>query len=149
LKEPPTSSAVKLSDLKSEGKRFRRSKHAAKIMKQPEAVETIAAKALRLLLRPSLDWRCASLFSFVLSAAEITELSSKAQTLFEREGSCLKLQAPIKVFGDIHGQYDDLMRLFVTYGSPSKLRADGDIQAYDYLFLGEQYLMKGLRSTRM
>lgn len=28
-------------------------------------------------------------------------------------------------------------RLFDAYGSPSKLDANGDIAAYDYLFLGE------------
>ena len=31
----------------------------------------------------------------------------------------LKLKAPLKIFGDLHGQFGDLMRLFQEYGMPS------------------------------
>lgn len=41
--------------------------------------------------------------------------------------------APIKIFGDLHGQFGDLMRLFEEYGTPSTA---GDITYIDYLFLG-------------
>lgn len=34
------------------------------------------------------------------------------------------------MFGDIHGQYPELMRLFAAYGAPSRL---GDIGLLDYL----------------
>jgi len=47
---------------------------------------------------------------------------------------CLHVEAPIKVFGDVHGQYQDLMRFFDLWESPSE---DGDIESYDYLFLGD------------
>ena len=40
--------------------------------------------------------------------------------------------APIKLFGDLHGQFGDLMRLFEEYGTPSTA---GDITYIDYLFL--------------
>lgn len=42
--------------------------------------------------------------------------------------------APIKIFGDLHGQFGDLMRLFEEYGTPSTA---GDITYIDYLFLGD------------
>ena len=29
-----------------------------------------------------------------------------------------KVRAPIKIFGDVHGQYSDLMRFFDLWGSP-------------------------------
>ena len=38
--------------------------------------------------------------------------------------------APIKIFGDLHGQFGDLMRLFEEYGTPSTA---GDITYIDYL----------------
>ena len=47
--------------------------------------------------------------------------------------------APVKVIGDLHGQYADLMHLFRVYGTPSRL---GDISYLDYLFLGD-YVDRG------
>ena len=40
----------------------------------------------------------------------------------------LRVDAPIKVFGDIHGQYQDLMRFFDLWGIPNDF---GDIESYD------------------
>ena len=38
-----------------------------------------------------------------------------------REGMLLELNAPIHIFGDIHGQYDDLLRHFDMLGYPSDI----------------------------
>ena len=54
----------------------------------------------------------------------------------------LRVDAPIKVFGDIHGQYQDLMRFFDLWGIPND---NGDIESYDYLFLGD-YVDRGAHS---
>ena len=50
--------------------------------------------------------------------------------------------APVKIFGDLHGQFLDLMRLFDEYGAPSTA---GDITYIDYLFLGD-YVDRGAHS---
>lgn len=50
--------------------------------------------------------------------------------------------APVKIFGDLHGQFGDLMRLFEEYGTPS---TSGDITYIDYLFLGD-YVDRGAHS---
>lgn len=34
------------------------------------------------------------------------------------EQSLLKVRAPVKVFGDLYGQYSDLMKFFDRYGVP-------------------------------
>jgi protein phosphatase len=39
----------------------------------------------------------------------------------------------MKIFGNIHGDFTDLIRLFDTWGGPCE---EGDISGYDYLFLG-------------
>jgi hypothetical protein len=48
----------------------------------------------------------------------------------------------VKIFGDLHGQFGDLMRLFEEYGTPSTA---GDITYIDYLFLGD-YVDRGAHS---
>ena len=54
----------------------------------------------------------------------------------------LKVDAPVKVFGDVHGQYQDLMRFFDLWGTPDE---NGDIESHDYLFLGD-YVDRGNHS---
>ncbi len=56
--------------------------------------------------------------------------------------SAVVLAAPVKIFGDLHGQFLDLMRLFDEYGAPSTA---GDITYIDYLFLGD-YVDRGAHS---
>ena len=58
---------------------------------------------------------------------------------FHARRMVLRLQAPCKIFGDTHGQYGDLLRLFEAYGAPS---ATGDIFATGYLFIGD-YVDRG------
>jgi protein phosphatase len=50
----------------------------------------------------------------------------------------------VKVFGDIHGQYIDLMTFFYKWGQPSE-GPNGDIFFSDYLFLGD-YVDRGTMS---
>ena len=56
-----------------------------------------------------------------------------------------EVKPPLKIFGDIHGQYVDLMRFFDIWKSPQEM---GDIHAYDYLFLGN-YVDKGQYSLEV
>lgn len=54
-----------------------------------------------------------------MDSNEIAELCDTAERWFAREPSVLQIKAPVKIFGDLHGQFGDLMRLFDEYGSPS------------------------------
>lgn len=54
-----------------------------------------------------------------LDCNEIADLCDSAERIFSSEPTVLQLKAPIKIFGDLHGQFGDLMRLFDEYGSPS------------------------------
>ena len=56
----------------------------------------------------------------------------------------LKVEAPVKVFGDIHGQYQDLMRFFDLFSAPIQ-GPGGDIDGLDYIFLGD-YVDRGTHS---
>lgn len=91
---------------------------------------------------------------FMVPWADISMLCSMVIEIFKQEDMVLNLRAPIKVYGDIHGQYYDLMRLFQLYKSPveedlgEKLNAIGDIDSNDYLFLGD-YVDRGSNSLEI
>ena len=76
-------------------------------------------------------------FPFVYIPEEyIMKLCDLCKEIFLSENSILKLQAPITVCGDTHGQFTDTLRIFDVAGKP------GETQ---YLFLGD-YVDRGPQS---
>nr|AAD26883.1 putative phosphoprotein phosphatase [Arabidopsis thaliana] len=98
-------------------------------------------RAVTHLLKPR-GWKPPVRRQFFLDCNEIADLCDSAERIFSSEPTVLQLKAPIKIFGDLHGQFGDLMRLFDEYGSPSTA---GDISYIDYLFLGD-YVDRGQHS---
>lgn len=47
-------------------------------------------------------------------------LIKKAQKLFEDEKSLIQFEAPVKIFGDIHGQYNDLLHMMKEMSDKNK-----------------------------
>lgn len=71
-----------------------------------------------------------------MSENEIRQLCNKTREILLSQPILLELEAPLKICGDIHGQYNDLLRLF-EYGSfPPEA---------NYLFLGD-YVDRGKQS---
>lgn len=71
-----------------------------------------------------------------LSEGEIKQLCLTSRDVFLSQPNLLELEAPIKICGDVHGQYSDLLRLFEYGGLPP---------AANYLFLGD-YVDRGKQS---
>ena len=71
-----------------------------------------------------------------LKNAEITAICAAVRELFLTQPALLELHAPVKIVGDIHGQYTDLLRTFEMCGFPPHA---------NYLFLGD-YVDRGKKS---
>lgn len=71
-----------------------------------------------------------------LKNSEIQLVCAKAREIFLSQPSLLELSPPVKVVGDVHGQYSDLIRVFTKCGFPPST---------NYLFLGD-YVDRGKQS---
>lgn len=71
-----------------------------------------------------------------LKNAEITAICTKAREVLLSQPALIELSPPVKIVGDIHGQYNDLIRLFEMCGFPPNS---------NYLFLGD-YVDRGKQS---
>ncbi|CAN4100803.1 unnamed protein product [Withania somnifera] len=114
---------------------------ARKLLDRQMSINSVPKKVISHLLKPR-GWKPPVRRQFFLDCNEIADLCDSAERIFASEPSVLQLRAPIKIFGDLHGQFGDLMRLFDEYGSPSTA---GDISYIDYLFLGD-YVDRGQHS---
>ncbi|GAB6026145.1 serine/threonine protein phosphatase Sds21, variant 2 [Chamberlinius hualienensis] len=71
-----------------------------------------------------------------LSEAEISHLCLVSSEIFLKQPMLLELESPVNVVGDIHGQFEDLLRHFDKCGYPPEA---------NYLFLGD-YVDRGRNS---
>ncbi|KAL4070917.1 Metallo-dependent phosphatase-like protein [Scleroderma citrinum] len=74
--------------------------------------------------------------SLCLKNAEIVAICQTAREIFLSQPTLIELSPPVKIVGDVHGQYSDLIRLFEMCGFPP---------AANYLFLGD-YVDRGKQS---
>ncbi|KAL3518652.1 hypothetical protein ACH5RR_021241 [Cinchona calisaya] len=114
---------------------------ARKLLDRQMSINSVPKKVIAHLLKPR-GWKPPVRRQFFLDCNEIADLCDTSERIFSSEPTVLQLKAPIKIFGDLHGQFGDLMRLFDEYGSPSTA---GDIAYIDYLFLGD-YVDRGQHS---
>lgn len=71
-----------------------------------------------------------------LTEQEVRFLCNRSKEIFMSQPILLELEAPLKICGDVHGQYYDLLRLFEYGGFPPSA---------NYLFLGD-YIDRGKQS---
>ncbi|CAK7273813.1 serine/threonine protein phosphatase Pzh1 [Sporothrix epigloea] len=74
--------------------------------------------------------------SVCLKNAEIVAICHRARETFLSQPTLLELDAPVKIVGDVHGQYTDLIRMFEMCGFPP---------TSNFLFLGD-YVDRGKQS---
>ena len=78
-------------------------------------------------------------FRFNINAKVIIKLAEMAKCIFEKENNILDIRAPLNMFGDIHGQYSDMIRFLEMTGLPPD---------QIFLFLGD-YVDRGNNSIEV
>lgn len=108
------------------------SKASAKSAKQPASVDIndLIQRLIAVGLSGSSSKR------LCLTNSEIIGVCRAARSIFLAQPTLLELGTPVKVVGDIHGQFGDLMRIFQLCGIPPTA---------NYLFLGD-YVDRGKQS---
>lgn len=91
---------------------------------------------LQLLPSPDEDFIPLTIKSVAINWSKdyVLKLISDCKSQLVKSPTVVTLRSPVKIFGNIYGQYNDLMRYFSFFGRPSEFK--GDIECMDYLFLG-------------
>jgi len=110
------------------------SQNASASSKQSSEIDKIIA-ALRSLKR-SVNRGCIN-----IACEAVEKICIQTRSIFQSESALLEIDAPMKIVGDIHGQYFDLLRLFELGGFPNE--ADSR-----YIFLGD-YVDRGSHSLEV
>jgi protein phosphatase len=90
------------------------------VFTMPSGETSIHRRVIQELLRPHEWFPPEDRSTFFLHGKELNELCGLAEAVLQQEPTVLKLKAPVKIFGDLHGQFGDLMRLFQVRAYPLK-----------------------------
>ena len=138
-------SKVSIDKLQEESKKLGIGFHDPLVSKPSAYYEGLYNLFINLLLIPK---EYTQDYHFNMKKELITKLCEEVQKILMNETALLRVRSPIKIFGNIHGQFGDLMKLFDNFGCPSDAVFDGDIDSIDYLFLGD-YVDRGYNSLEV
>jgi len=84
--------------------------------------------------------------NFHIKREQIIELINEVTQVFSAQPMLIRtMKPPVKIIGNIHGNYIDLMRFFDIWKAPQDT---GDIHSFDYIFLGN-YVDRGTQSLEV
>ena len=127
---------ISYSKLTEVDKKITDTEHISEMDTKPKYNESLINDFLQLLPNPDKKYTYYKKNEkiILLDKNYISNLITEALNQLKASSPLIKLRSPVKIFGSINGQYNDLMRYFSLFGRPSELK--GDIESCDYLFLG-------------
>lgn len=120
------------------------------IPKTEDYTQNLYNTVLKYFLKP-MDWKYVEGSPITLRPEIIIALCEEVIKVLKVSPCLIKLKPGVKIFGSIHGQFGDLMRIFREYGVPDNdpvFERKSDIEALDYLFLGN-YVDRGKNSLEV
>ena len=144
IEDPSSYHKVSLHKLTEENKRIGESTQNKNInlllLNKRKYNEDLIEKFIQTLLRP-FDWYDKKMeeihSNLPFTDEEILNLIEEVKPILEKDHSLIKIRSPCKIFGNLYGMYDDLMRYFESFGNPSDDNQMGDISVMQYIFLGD------------
>ena len=144
IDDPSSYHKVSLNKLPEENKRIGEASQNKNInsllLNKHEYNEILINKFIQTLLRP-FDWYDKKMeeihSNLPFTDEEILELIEGVKPILEKDHSLIRIRSPCKIFGNLYGIYNDLMRYFESYGNPSDDNQMGDITVMQYIFLGD------------
>lgn len=102
--------------------------------------KSICRKIIRESWLPDITWAKGSEFppyphDLIPDPLCIEDLLKAVKEVLAKESHVVSVDAPCRVFGDIHGQLLDLMQFFAHFGHPDPIT--GDVSHVSYVFLGD------------
>lgn len=149
---------ISIDKLEDEGRKINKPEASAQLRWPSDDSNTVYDRVIRTLLKTNITGDSSTgaynEMAFAVPYDDVQALCQMVYQIVKQEETVLKLRAPIKVYGDIHGQYYDLMRLFHLYKCPleeslaESIGAIGDMDSNDYLFLGD-YVDRGSKNLEV
>lgn len=102
--------------------------HSVPVQENTFDIESIIQRILKEAVQPTPGK------GFCLRNHEVIQICKEAREVFMQDENLMRVKAPVKIVGDIHGQFQDLIRMFNQCGFP---QTDAK-----YLFLGD-YVDRG------
>ena len=143
IEDPSAYHKISLNKLTEENKRIGEQQNKSinsLLHNKHEYDEELIEKFIQTLLRP-FDWfdpKMEEIHSNLpFNDEEITNLIEEVKPILEKDKSLIRIRSPCKIFGNLYGIYNDLMRYFESFGNPSDDNQMGDISVMQYIFLGD------------
>ena len=136
---------VSIDKLQEEAKKIVGKPKISIISAMPNPKDSLYSMFLNHLLKPNVYSQSLPDAAFPFKKEHVIELARECQYVLQEQKPVASLRTPVKVFGNIHGNFTDLMRFFDTWKAPTSDALGGDIESFAYVFLGN-YVDRGLRS---
>ncbi|CAI5452602.1 unnamed protein product [Caenorhabditis angaria] len=137
VKNDQTTAAEVESNIESnidKTQKVQRSERVSVMQDVKEIEDPIAKNGYEMLMKVLESTKCGEKsLSSVVKIDEICTMLDNLRPIFLSQPSCVELETPINICGDLHGQYGDLLRIFDKIGFPHRT---------NYLFLGD-YVDRG------